>query len=300
MKKCNKKLVFTGAAVAIVTPFDKNGNVDYEAYDRLIEFQIENHTDAIVTCGTTGESATLTFAEHCELVEHTVKTVAGRVPVIAGTGSNSTAHATELSIHAEKAGADALLCVTPYYNKATQAGLVKHFSAIANSVKIPVILYNVPSRTGCNITVDTYKELAKIENIVATKEASGNLSQIAQIADECGDSLYIYSGNDDQITPILSLGGKGVISVLSNVIPQQAHDIAAACLNGDVQRSAQLQLEYLRLANDLFLEVNPIPVKTALGYMGLCLPDMRLPLCEMGEKNAEKLLKTLKEYGLVK
>ena len=297
-KKCAKPLVFTGAAVAIVTPFGEDGNIDYKAYDNLVEFQIANHTDAVVVCGTTGESATLTEKEHSELISHTVKLVNKRIPVIAGTGSNNTAHAVELSKDAAAAGADALLCVTPYYNKATQKGLVKHFTEIAKSVDIPVILYNVPSRTGCNIAVDTYKELAKVENIVAAKEASGNLSQVAQIADEC--DLHIYSGNDDQITPIMSLGGKGVISVLSNVAPQAAHDIADLYLKGKTEESKRLQLEYLELINRLFIEVNPIPVKTALALMNMCKANMRLPLCEMEDKNFEKLKKTLVKYGLVK
>ncbi len=293
-----KKLVFEGAAVAIVTPF-KNGSVDYDALGKLIEFQITNKTDAIVICGTTGEASTLTDEEHRQCIKFAVEKTAGRVPVIAGTGSNDTEYAIELSKYSEEVGADALLLVTPYYNKATPKGLIKSFKAIADSVSIPIILYNVPSRTGCNIPLSVYKELAKCENIVAVKEASGNLSAIAQIAAELGDDLHIYSGNDDQIVPILSLGGKGVISVLSNVMPKETHDICQLYFDGKVKESANLQLKLLNLVNALFCEVNPIPVKTACGLMDMCSDEMRLPLCEMEDKNKEFLAGIMKQHGLI-
>ena len=294
----NKKTVFTGAAVAIVTPF-KNDKLDYESLGKIIDFQIENHTDAIVICGTTGESSTLTDEEHVEAIAFAAERSAKRVPVIAGAGSNDTRYAVWLSREAKRAGADALLQVTPYYNKATPKGLVKHFLTIAESTDLPNILYNVPSRTGCNITLPVYKELAKHPNIVATKEASGNISQIAQIAAELGDDLDIYSGNDDQIVPILSLGGKGVISVLSNVMPAETHDICRLYFEGKTDESAKLQLRLLKLINSLFMEVNPVPVKTAMNLMGYCSPEMRLPLCEMDDGNYEKLKAVLSEYSLI-
>lgn len=294
-----KKTVFTGAATAIITPF-KNGEVDYDAFGSLIEVQINNGIDAIVAAGTTGEASTLTDKEHIDVIKYAVEKVNGRVPVIAGTGSNDTAYGIELSREACAVGADALLVVTPYYNKATPKGLVKSFTKTADAVNKPVILYNVPSRTGCNITLPVYKELMKHENIVATKEASGNLSAIAQIADECGDYLDIYSGNDDQVVPILSLGGKGVISVFSNILPCKMHELCKAWFDGDVKRSAQLQLDYLKLMNALFIEVNPVPVKTACGMLGMCSDEMRLPLCEMEETNRAKLETVLKNYGLLK
>ncbi len=294
----NKKTVFTGAAVAIVTPF-KNDKLDYESLGKIIDFQIENHTDAIVICGTTGESSTLTDEEHVEAIAFAAERSAKRVPVIAGAGSNDTRYAVWLSREAKRAGADALLQVTPYYNKATPKGLVKHFLTIAESTDLPNILYNVPSRTGCNITLPVYKELAKHPNIVATKEASGNISQIAQIAAELGDDLDIYSGNDDQIVPILSLGGKGVISVLSNVMPAETHDICRLYFEGKTDESAKLQLRLLKLINSLFMEVNPVPVKTAMNLMGYCSPEMRLPLCEMDDGNYEKLKAVLAEYSLI-
>ncbi len=293
-----KKLVFEGAGVAIVTPL-RHGTVDYDALGKMIDFQINNKTDAIIICGTTGESSTLTDQEHRDCIKYAVERVAGRIPVIAGTGSNDTDYALVLSRYACEAGADALLLVTPYYNKATQKGLVKSFTAVADNVNKPVILYNVPSRTGCNIALPTYKELAKHENIVAVKEASGNISQIAEIAAELGDDLPIYSGNDDQIVPILSLGGKGVISVLSNVVPKQTHDICELFFSGKVKESAKLQLEYLDLINALFCEVNPIPVKTACSLMGMCTDEMRLPLCEMGDQAKERLISSMKRHNLI-
>ena len=294
----NKQTVFTGAAVAIITPF-RDGKVDYEALGRLIEFQIKGSTDAIVICGTTGEASTLTDEEHRECIRFAVEKTAGRIPVIAGTGSNDTDYAIELSRYACDVGADALLLVTPYYNKATPKGLIKSFTAVADAVNKPVILYNVPSRTGVNITLPVYRELAKHERIVATKEASGNISQIAEIIAECGDSLDVYSGNDDQIVPILSLGGKGVISVLSDVMPRETHDICQLYFDGKVKESAKLQLELLDLINALFCEVNPIPAKTALSMMGYCSEEMRLPLCEMEAATRARLTEALKKHNLI-
>lgn len=290
--------IFTGSAVAIITPF-KNNKIDYDSLGKIIDFQIENKTDAIVICGTTGEASTLTDDEHVEEIAYAVEKVGGRVPVIAGTGSNDTAYAVWLSKEAEKVGADALLQITPYYNKATPKGLIKHFLTIADAVSIPNIVYNVPSRTGCNISLPVYKEIAKHPNIVATKEASGNISTIAQIFDEVGDMLDVYSGNDDQIVPILSLGAKGVISVLSNVMPKETHDICQLFFDGKVKESAALQLKLLKLINNLFIEVNPVPVKTAMNLMGWCGEEMRLPLCEMDEKNLALLRESLKQHGLI-
>lgn len=293
-----KSTIFTGAAVAIVTPFTNN-EVNYDELGVMIERQIENSTDAIVICGTTGEASTLTDEEHRGCIRYCVEKVAGRVPVIAGTGSNDTDYAISLSRYACEVGADALLLVTPYYNKATPKGLVRSFTAVADATDKPIILYNVPSRTGVNITLPVYKELSKHERIVAAKEASGNISAIAQLAAECGDSLDIYSGNDDQIVPILSLGGKGVISVLSNVVPKETHDICRLWFEGKTAESAKLQLDLLKLANTLFCEVNPIPVKTAMSLMGFCSGEMRLPLCEMEESNKEKLISVMKEYHII-
>lgn len=293
-----KTTIFTGAAVAIVTPF-KNNRVDYESLAALIERQIENSTDAIVICGTTGESSTLTDEEHKECVRFCVEKTAGRVPVIAGTGSNDTDYAISLSKYACEVGVDGLLLVTPYYNKATPKGLIKHFTAIADATDKPIILYNVPSRTGVNISLPVYKELAKHDRIVAAKEASGNISAVAALAEACGNSLDIYSGNDDQIVPILSLGGKGVISVLSNVVPKDTHDIVALWNEGKTKESLALQLKYLDLINALFCEVNPVPVKTAMGLMGLCADEMRLPLCEMEENNKERLATALRNHGII-
>lgn len=294
-----KPIVFTGAAVAIITPFNENG-IDFESFGKIIDDQIENGTDAIVVCGTTGESATMPDAEHLSAIEYCVKRVNKRVPVIAGTGSNDTKHCVELSKGAEALGADALLLVTPYYNKTTQRGLIQHYTMVANAVKLPIILYNVPSRTGLNILPETLKELSKIENIVAVKEASGNISQVAKIAELCGDDMTIYSGNDDQIVPILSLGGKGVISVLSNVAPKQTHDIVEYYLNGDVKKSLELQLKAIELVDALFVEVNPIPVKTAMNMLGYNAGVLRMPLYEMSEANKEVLKKAMVNYGLLK
>ena len=293
-----KNTVFTGSAVAIITPF-KNGEIDYESFGRVLDMQLASKTDAIVVCGTTGEASTLSDAEHVDAIRFACERVNKRKPVIAGTGSNDTAYSLWLSKEAEAAGADALLLVTPYYNKATPKGLIKHFSAVADNVGIPSILYNVPSRTGCNIPLSVYRELCEHENIVATKEASGNLSAVAEIAEACGDKLDIYSGNDDQIVPILSLGGKGVISVLSNVLPDETHDMCQLFFEGKVDEAAKMQIKYLELINKLFCEVNPIPVKTAMALMGYCDLEMRLPLCEMEDKNKAALEATLKKYGII-
>ncbi|MDY2818988.1 MAG: 4-hydroxy-tetrahydrodipicolinate synthase [Hominisplanchenecus sp.] len=291
--------IFTGAGVAIVTPMNENGDVNYEKLGEILEDQIANGTDAVVICGTTGESATLTMEEHVDVIKYAIDKVAKRIPVIAGTGSNCTATAIYLSQEAEKAGADALLLVTPYYNKATQKGLIAHYTAVAESVKLPIILYNVPSRTGCNILPETAVELAKnVENIVAIKEASGNISQIAklmQLADGCID---LYSGNDDQIVPLMSLGAKGVISVLSNVAPQETHDIVKLYMEGKIRESCALQLRALPLINALFSEVNPIPVKKAMNLMGMEVGPLRGPLSEMEEEHAAVLAKEMEAFGL--
>ena len=293
-----KKSIFEGAATALITPF-KDGKIDYASLDTLIDAQIAGGIDALVIAGTTGEAATLSHEEHCDLLRYSVEKVAGRVPVIAGTGSNDTAYGIELSRYACEVGCDGLLLVTPYYNKATPKGLVESFLATAEATDKPIILYNVPSRTGVNITLPVYRELAKHERIVAVKEASGNLSAIAELAAECGDALDIYSGNDDQIVPIMSLGGKGVISVFSGIMPAVAHELTAACLAGDFKKGAELQLKYLRLMNTLFCEVNPIPVKTASALLGLCGEEIRLPLSQMEPHNLEKLKAAMTAYGLL-
>ena len=292
--------VFKGAGVAIVTPMKANGEVNYERFADLIEFQIANGTDAIMVCGTTGVASTLSNVEHLEVIRYCAKKVAGRVPVIAGTGSNSTETAVYLSTEAEKCGVDGLLLVSPYYNKATQNGLYTHFKTVADAVKLPIILYNVPSRTGCSILPDTIIRLAaEVENIVAVKEACGNISQIARLAAKAGGKVDIYSGNDDQIVPILSLGGIGVISVLSNIAPRQTHDICEKYFAGDVKGSMELQLKAMELCDALFCEVNPIPVKKALNLMGMEAGVLRLPLTEMEEANAKKLEKAMREFGLL-
>ncbi|MBE5884509.1 MAG: 4-hydroxy-tetrahydrodipicolinate synthase [Lachnospiraceae bacterium] len=292
--------IFTGAGVAIVTPMKADGAVDFEQFGKLIEFQIENGTDAIIVCGTTGEASTLTHEEHLETIKYCVDAVAGRVPVVAGTGSNCTETAIYLSKEAEKYGVDGLLVVSPYYNKATQNGLYAHFKAVADAVKVPVILYNVPGRTGCNILPETVVRLCKdVENIVGVKEASGNISQIAHLAALADGCVDIYSGNDDQIVPVMSLGGIGVISVLSNVAPRQTHEICQKYLDGDVAGSRKMQLEALELCNALFCEVNPIPVKKALNLMGMNAGTLRMPLTEMEESNVQKLERAMKAYGIL-
>ena len=291
--------IFTGAGVALVTPMNADGSVNFEKMKELIEFQIANDTDALIICGTTGEATTISDEDQIECVRFAKEVAAGRVPVIAGAGSNDTAHCIELAQACEKAGADGVLLVTPYYNNATQKGLILHYTAVAESINIPIILYNVPGRTGCNIAPKTVAELAKVKNIVAVKEASGNLSQVAEIAALVGPDFDIYSGNDDQILPVLSLGGKGVISVLSNVAPKQTHDMVAKFFEGDIQGSIKLQLDAIELIGALFCEVNPIPVKTALNLMGYEVGACKLPLCEMEPKNLETLKTAMKNYGLI-
>lgn len=295
-----KKPVFTGAAVAIITPMHADGSVNYEELGRIIEDQIAHQTDAIVICGTTGESPALDHEEHTECIRYTVKKAAGRVPVIAGTGSNDTRYAIQLSQQAQEDGADALLLVTPYYNKTSQAGLVAHYTAIANAVDLPCILYNVPSRTGCNLQPATLAELAKLPNINAVKEASGNISQVAEIAELCGENLNIYSGNDDQIVPLMALGGKGVISVLSNVAPQYTHDLCAKWLDGDTAGSLEMQLKALPLCKALFADVNPIPVKWAMNRLGWQAGACRLPLVEPSAAVQERLETAMRDFGLLK
>ena len=292
-----KTTIFEGAATAIITPLNENG-IDFEAFGRLIEWQISEGIDTIVAAGTTGEGSTLTDEEHRAVIKFCVEKVNGRVPVIAGTGSNDTAYAAQLTKYACEVGADAVLLVTPYYNKATQNGLIKSFTAVADISTKPCILYNVPSRTGCNIKPETCAVLAKHPNIVAIKEASGDISQIAAISHLCGDSIDIYSGNDDQIVPVLSLGGKGVISVLSNLLPRETSQICHSFLNGDVKTARDMQLEYLPLINSLFCEVNPIPVKAAMSAMGYGNNILRLPLTPMEEANKNRLISDMRNCGI--
>ncbi len=293
-----KNTVFTGAATALITPLTPDG-IDYERFGQLIDFQIENGIDALVAVGTTGEGSTLTDAEHREAIKFCVERTRGRVPVIAGTGSNDIAYAIDLTRYSCEVGADAMLLVTPYYNKATQEGLIASFTAIADASDKPCILYNVPSRTGCNLLPETAAKLADHENIVAIKEASGNISQIAKLASLVGDRLDIYSGNDDQIVPVMSLGGKGVISVLSNLLPRQTSDICHLYMNGDVEASLALQLRYLPLVDALFSEVNPIPAKAACAAMGFCEDYLRLPLTPMSADKKEVLLSLMRKEGLI-
>ena len=295
-----KNTIFTGAGVAIITPMNSDESINFEKLGQLIDFQIDNGTDAIVICGTTGESAAMTDQEHVDSIAYAVEHVAGRVPVIAGAGSNHTSYAVWMSKEAKRVGADALLHVTPYYNKTSQLGLIRHFNAVADATDLPIILYNVPSRTGVNITPATYRELAKHPNIVAAKEASGNISQIAQIAQLCGDELDLYSGNDDQIVPLLSLGAKGVISVLSNIMPRQTHDICRLFFEGKIAESRALQLKLLPLINALFSDVNPIPVKEAMNLMGWECGECRLPLVSMQPQAKEPLRALMQEQGLIK
>ena len=292
-----KNTIFTGAATAIVTPLNEKG-IDFDAFHKLIEWQIAEGIDAIVVAGTTGEGSTLTDEEHKAAIKFCVDTVAGRVPVIAGTGSNDIAYAISLTKYACDVGADAMLLVTPYYNKATQNGLIKSFTAVADASTKPCILYNVPSRTGCNLKPETCSELAKHPNIVAIKEASGDISQVAAISRLCGGDLDIYSGNDDQIVPVMSLGGKGVISVLSNLLPKETSQMCHAYLNGDCKTALDMQLKYLPLIDSLFCEVNPIPVKAAMAAMGYCDNYLRLPLTPMEQANEQRLLKDMRETGI--
>ncbi|OQB24557.1 MAG: 4-hydroxy-tetrahydrodipicolinate synthase [Firmicutes bacterium ADurb.Bin182] len=294
-----KALPFKGSCTALVTPFSKDGSINYDVFAKLIECQIANGTDAIVICGTTGESSTLTNDERERLFSFGAECVHGRVPVIAGTGSNDTAHTVSLSKYAMGAGADALLVVTPYYNKASQNGLIKHFCAVADSTSLPVILYNVPSRTGVNIQTDTYKALSRHRNIVAVKEASGDISAIARLAAECKDELHIYSGNDDQTVPILALGGKGVVSVLSNIVPREMHDLCMLWFEGKTGEALELFLKLLDLMNSLFIDVNPIPVKAALKLMGHNVGGYRMPLTEMPESKLKILQSSMKALNLI-
>ncbi len=294
----NKKSVFKGAATALVTPF-LDGEVDYIAFGYLIDRQIELGIDALVICGTTGESATLSDREHHEVLNFALAKANGRVPMIAGTGSNDTAHAVKMSKFACELGYDALLCVTPYYNKATERGLIQSFTSIADAVCKPMILYNVPTRTCTNISLNVYRELSRHENIVAVKEASGNMSAIAQLICECGDNFDIYSGNDDQTLPLLSLGGQGVISVVSNIIPKEMHELCQKWFDGDANGCRELHEKHLKLMKLMFCEVNPIPVKTALSIMELCTDEMRLPMCRAEDATKEKLHEILRGYGLI-
>ena len=293
-----KKTIFEGCGTAIVTPFTKDG-VNFEEFKKLIEFQIENGVDAIIVCGTTGEASTMTTDEKKETIKFAIETIAKRTKVIVGTGSNNTIVAIEMSKFAEEAGADGILVVTPYYNKTTQAGLIAHYTEIAKSVKLPIIMYSVPGRTGVNISPETCKELSKIENIVAIKEASGNISQVAKIASLCGEDLAIYSGNDDQIVPILSLGGKGVISVLSNIMPKYTHEMIQKYFEGKTDEATKMQLDVIDLIDALFIEVNPIPAKYALNLMGFDFGTPRLPLIEMSSKNKQLMESVMKKHELI-
>lgn len=294
-----KKTIFTGAGVAIVTPFGTDEKINYDLFGKLIDRQIANSTDAIIVCGTTGESPVLDHDEHSKAIRFVVNHVGGRVPVISGTGSNDTAYCLKLSNEAEKAGVDGLLIVTPYYNKSSQNGLIRHYNYIADRVSTPIILYNVPSRTGVDIKPETYLELSKHDRIVAAKEANGDISAIAKTISLCGDNLDIYSGNDDQITSFMSLGAKGVISVVSNIIPKLAHDIVYKYLDGDVKGSAALQLEYLELCNNMFMDVNPIPVKEALVMMGFDVGQCRMPLAPLSDSARQTLKDSLIKYNLI-
>lgn len=293
----SRKTIFTGAATALITPFDENG-VNFSALGNIIDYQIDNGIDALVICGTTGEAATMPDREHLSVIDFAIKRSNGRVPIVAGTGSNDTAHCVELSKEAQNLGADGLLITTPYYNKSTQKGLIMHYDKVLEHTNIPIILYNVPGRTGMSYAIPTLCELAKDERIVGIKEASGNISYATEVARSCPE-LDMYSGNDDMVVPILSLGGKGVISVLSNVAPQETHDLCQKWFDGDIEGSRKLQLKYLELINSLFCEVNPIPVKTAMNMMGFNAGALRLPLCEMEPQNYKRLEKAMADCGLI-
>lgn len=293
-----KDIIFEGCGTAIATPFTKDG-VNFEEFGKIIEFQIQNNIDAIIVCGTTGESATMSTEEKKETIKYAIEKVAKRTKVVVGTGSNNTKSAIEMSKYAEEVGADGILVVTPYYNKTTQKGLISHYKEIAEAVNLPIIMYNVPSRTGVNILPKTCLELSKIKNIVAIKEASGDISQVAKIANLCKDDLTIYSGNDDQIIPVLSLGGKGVISVLSNIMPKYTHNMTKKYLEGDLEEARKMQLEVSDLIEALFTEVNPIPVKYALNLMGYKFGIPRLPLIELTDENKEKLKEVMKKHNLI-
>ena len=291
--------IFTGSGVAIVTPMNNDGSVNYDEYGKLIDFQIENGIDAIIACGTTGESATMSGEEHCKVIEYTVKKVDGRVPVIAGAGSNDTAFAAELSVEAEKLGADAILSVTPYYNKTSQSGLIRHYNYIADKVNTPIILYNVPSRTGCNIRPETYAEPCKHPNIKATKEANGDLSALVRTMALCGDNLDVYSGEDAQAFAITAMGGLGVISVFANVLPKESHELVQKALDGDFKGSFDMQKKYIALMDALFSDVNPIPVKAAMNLLGYNCGPCRLPLAPMTDSGLAALTDCMKSYGLI-
>ncbi len=291
--------IFTGSGVAIVTPMNNDGSVNYDEYGKIIDFQIENGTDAIIACGTTGESATMDAKEHCEVIEYTIKRVNKRVPVIAGTGSNDTAFAAQLSAEAEKLGADALLSVTPYYNKTSQDGLIRHYNYIADRVNIPIILYNVPSRTGCNIKPETYAQLCKHPNIKATKEANGDTSALVRTMALCGDNLDVYSGEDSQAFAITAMGGCGVISVFANICPRECHELIQKALDGDFKGSFEMQKKYIALMDMLFSDVNPIPVKAAMNLLGYQCGPCRLPLAPMSESGLAALKNCMQSYGLI-
>lgn len=293
------KPIFTGSGVALVTPMNADGSVNYDVFGQLLEFQIENGTDAIIACGTTGEAATLSVKEHCEVLSFVSEKVNGRIPVIAGTGSNDTNTAIELSKSAQSSGADALLCVTPYYNKTSQTGLIRHFETIADNIDLPMILYNVPSRTGCNIAPKTYAELCKHENIVATKEANGDISSVSQTRSLCGDKLDIYSGNDDQTVPFMSLGSLGVISVFANICPREMHQICQLCLDNNFVEAAKMNFHYVELMDMMFSDVNPIPVKTAMNLVGFDVGECRLPLVPMSYRGYHDLKDCLAKYDLI-
>lgn len=292
-----KKTIFTGAGAAIITPMNADGSINFDKLGEIIDAQISGGTDAIIVCGTTGESSTMTDAEHIDCIRYAVKRTNGRIPVIAGTGSNDTSYAIALAKEAEGVGVDGLLIVTPYYNKTSQRGLVAHFTAIAESVHTPIILYNIPGRTGMTISVDTYMKLSKVENIVATKEASGNLKEITQLLANC--DLDVYSGNDDQIVPIMALGGKGVISVMSNIIPKETHDICAFALENNIQKARELAFKYLEFTENLALDVNPIPIKEAMNLAGMNVGECRLPLLRMEQKNIDALKASMEKIGLI-
>lgn len=292
--------VFTGSCPALVTPFDESGNINYDAFGKLIDDQIRAGVDAVCVCGTTGESATMSIREHIAAVEYCVKKVDHRVKVIAGTGSNDTSAAVYLTQHAQDSGADAALLVTPYYNKASQAGLIKHYEYIADRTELPLILYNVPGRTGVSFTAETYKVLAQNPKINGVKEASGNFSLLAHTRHLCGDDFYIWSGNDDQVVPMMALGAKGVISVASNIIPEVMVEMSHLCLNNDFQAASKLQIDYMDLIDALFIEVNPIPIKAAMNLMGMQAGPLRLPLCDMADKNLEVLRQSMIRMGLLK
>lgn len=294
-----KKTIFQGSGVAIVTPMNSDGSINYKVFEEIIEFQISNETDSIIVCGTTGESATLNHEEHCKVIQYCVEKVNGRVPVIAGTGSNDTKYALELSLEAQKLGVDALLSVTPYYNKTSQSGLIKHYNYIADGVDLPIILYNVPSRTGCNIIPETYLELSKHPNIVGIKEANGDISSVVKTISLCGDNIDIYSGNDEQAIPIMSVGGKGVISVFANICPKISHDICSKFLSGDIKESNKIQRKYYELMSDLFCDVNPIPVKAAMNILGFECGECRMPLDNLNSSNFEKLKNAMRKYKLI-